>query len=33
MIHTTAHYINFLNVERTRTFFLLLFLYHPSLSL
>ena len=22
MVHTTAHYVNFINVERTRTFFL-----------
>lgn len=23
MVHTTAHYVNFINVERTRTFFFL----------
>lgn len=33
MIHTTAHYVNFLNVERTRTFFSCSFLHHLSLSL
>jgi NADPH oxidase 1 len=32
MIHTTAHYVNFLNVERTRAFFLVPSLFLSSLT-